>query len=41
MEKHPDGDSNKVHEYREVFVLDFLERCKQWCDYDEGLMRKL
>ncbi|PVH80507.1 TIM barrel metal-dependent hydrolase [Cadophora sp. DSE1049] len=24
-----------------VSVPDFVERCKEWCDHDEGLMRKL
>jgi len=39
--ENPGGDRNKIQEYRQVSIPEFIETCKKWCDYDEDLIKKI
>ena len=41
VSKSPDGDRNKVQEYRKVDTTAFIATCKKWCNYDEDLMHMI
>jgi predicted TIM-barrel fold metal-dependent hydrolase len=41
VDANPGGDRTQVQEYRKIDDLAFVLRCKEWCNYDEDLMRKI
>lgn len=41
VSQNPRGDRNKVQDYRKISTVDFIATCKDWCDYDEDLIRKI
>lgn len=41
VSRNPGGNRNKVQEYRTVSVPEFIQNCKEWCDFDEDLMHKI
>lgn len=41
ISKNPDGDRNKVQEYRKVSIPGFIDTCKRWCNYDSDLIYRI